>query len=70
MSMFACEREVIDLWDAGKSIETIVTLTGKSRHYVSKIVWRYHIENDGSQLAGRRGSQLLLAAIQRAGLAA
>jgi predicted metallo-beta-lactamase superfamily hydrolase len=71
MSMFACEKEIMDLWDRGKSLEAISVMLGKSKQYVRQIVTRYHIDHyEDFTTDVRAASQTLAAAIQQAGLAA
>jgi len=69
MAMHAWESAIMNLWDAGASIETIACNTGRTREQVNRVVSRYAIaDGDRAQRAAmRRGSAFLLKAIQITG---
>jgi len=65
--LFACEQQIMDRWDGGRSIEEIAGEIGKDRGYVQKIVSRYagRIDDGGWEDMVRFGSLELLAALRR-----
>ena len=68
MSLTPREAEVMDLWDAGLSIEEIATTTGKSRSGVEALTSTYGFEGKDvmTDAAIRSGSAALANALRAA----
>jgi hypothetical protein len=68
MSLTPREAEVMDLWDAGASLDDIATATGKSRAGVEALTSTYAFE--GRDITGeaalRKGSAALIEAMKAA----
>jgi hypothetical protein len=64
--IFAIEQQIMDHWDAGRSIERIAEIMPQSREYISKVVSRFSVpaEREFKAMAAK-GSDMLLATIQR-----
>lgn len=64
--IFAIEQQIMDHWDAGRSIERIAEIMPQSREYISKVVSRFSVPEEREfEAMSVRGTILLGAAIRR-----
>ncbi len=64
--MTPSEASVMELWDAGKSMEAISRQLGRTKTSVQRVVSTYHCETSAEDANVRRGTAALLAALQAA----